>query len=65
VSETKQIIVRIGGAMARMAARGIDDERNLMIDRAMAKLFDDGCRRFRTVRLPRNGDYDRYRVMGW
>lgn len=51
--------------MARMAARGIDDERNLMIDRAMAKLFDDGCRRFRTVRLPRNGDYDRYRVMGW
>jgi hypothetical protein len=35
------------------------------INKAMRELFDTGCRRFRTIRLPKNGDYARYRVIGW
>lgn len=53
VIETKQRIV--------LAKNDEKDQINL----AMSELYSEGCRRLRAVRLPRNGDYDRYRIMGW
>jgi hypothetical protein len=55
VVETKQRIIAINWA----------DRRDIQINRAMKALYDEGCRRLRAVTLPKNGDYDRVRVMGW
>ena len=40
-------------------------DRDISINAAMNALYAKGCRRFRSIMLPRNGDYDRIRVIGW
>ncbi len=65
IVETKQFIVRVGGVMMRLSPGGFAQERDYQINNAMKKLYREGCRRMRVVRLPSNGDYARYRVMGW
>lgn len=41
------------------------DLADAQVNRAMRALYDQGCRRFRTIRMIKNGDYNRFRVMGW
>ncbi len=43
----------------------LEAEKNYQINLAMNYLYRKGCRRMRTVRLPKTGDADKYKVMGW
>ncbi len=65
IVETKQFIVRVGGAMLRLSYGGFAEERDYQINNAMEKLYREGCRRMRVVSIPSNGDYFSYRIMGW
>jgi len=49
----------------RAVSVNADAEETHAINSAMKKLYVEGCRRLRTVRLARNGDGDRFMVMGW
>lgn len=40
-------------------------EMNAQINKAMRNLYREGYRRLRVVPLPKNGDSDRCKVMGW
>ena len=59
-------IARVSGhAQAILPPHKIDDELRYQINLAMKKLYREGCRRMRAVRMPRTGDDIKYRVMGW
>jgi hypothetical protein len=43
----------------------LEVETQYQIHRAMRELFKEGCRRFRTIPMPRTSDVIEFKVMGW
>ena len=62
VADASQIFVLSACGVHRAEAEA---ERDWHINRIMARFYRDGIRRFRTIRLQRNGDGDRFVVLGW
>jgi len=58
-------LVAVSGVYAAIGKDALEREKDYQINLAMKNLYVDGCRRMRVVPLPRTGDAQKYKIMGW